>query len=398
MSGCGDDSAEIPDGVHPFDGTDVDLPRDDLAPLWDLVGDARIIGLGETVHTSGGFYAAKHRLLRVLIEDHGVRTLALEGPRTPARELDEYLVSGRCDLPADEVLLPIPKVFSDDNTYALMRWICERNAAEPSDPVRLFGFDRQGHLDHEEIEAFLTAWAGEDGAGLLAALDPCYVFDDPLPTEAELPSCLEGIDALESWIGAREAELVSSAGERAVRLVEVAAISFRAWQGYTVFGEVDPDRSWEARDVGMAEVFEAMVALEVPPGGRVAVWAANIHLSMNHDRITGTYAGRGARSFGTVVAEAFGSDYAPVALTGYAVGMNWPEFGLDGKTDVGTATGSVESRLHAIREPALIVDPRAEFLDPEVEQVLSEEFMVPGEQFSAIVYLDDSPPMNAVYW
>ena len=148
----------------------------------------------------------------------------------------------------------------------------------------------------------------------------------------------------------------------------------------------------------MAEVFKALMALEVPAEGRVAVWAANIHLSMSHDRITGTGAGRGAKSFGTVVAEAFGADYAPVALTGYAVGMNWPELGLEGKTDVGTATGSVESRLHAIREPALIVDPAAEFLEPEREQVLSEELMVPREQFAAILYLDDSPPMNAVYW
>src|SRR4030095_17031890 len=66
---CSSTAAELPAGMHAFDGTDVALPTGDLAPLWVLIGDARLIGLGESIHTSGGFYATKHRLIRALIEE-----------------------------------------------------------------------------------------------------------------------------------------------------------------------------------------------------------------------------------------------------------------------------------------------------------------------------------------
>lgn len=55
-------------------------------------------------------------------------------------------------------------------------------------------------------------------------------------------------------------------------------------------------------------------------------------------------------------------------------------------------------RLHALGDPYLLVDPRAPFLRPDAGQVLSDARMIPSEQFAAIVYLDDSPPMDAVYW
>ncbi|HTE56950.1 MAG TPA: erythromycin esterase family protein [Kofleriaceae bacterium] len=397
---CGGDSPGIPEGAHRFDGNDVALASDDLDPLWEMVGDARLIGLGESVHTSGGYYAAKHRLIRVLVEEHGVRFLAMESPRDRVATLDEYLVSGDCDRPADEVLLPIAKVFSDDNTYALMRWLCERNAAAPSDPVHVFGFDvRQGDVDEAEIQSTLETWAPDDAPDLLAGIDPCFgLYSDPLPSEAELASCMEALDALDGWVESHRAELVAAAGERAVRLLEIAAISLRAWQGYAFFYDTDPARSGEARDIGMGGVFNGIVNLELGSEGRAAVWAHNVHLTRHHDRIEDSIYFPGTVSFGTVVADAFGDDYAPVALTAYAPGINWPEVAVDDHYDFGTDFASVEARLHEMGEPYLIVDPRASFLRPDNQQLLSEETMIPSDQYAAIVYLDESPPMNAVYW
>jgi erythromycin esterase-like protein len=53
--------------------------------LLSLVGDARYIGIGESVHTSGGFYAMKRRLIEDLIANQGLRVLAMETPRTSER-------------------------------------------------------------------------------------------------------------------------------------------------------------------------------------------------------------------------------------------------------------------------------------------------------------------------
>lgn len=78
------DPPELPPGFTRFDGTDDALPSGELAPLWALCGEARLVGLGESIHTSGGFYAAKHRLIRTMIEARGVRVIAFGTPRDRA--------------------------------------------------------------------------------------------------------------------------------------------------------------------------------------------------------------------------------------------------------------------------------------------------------------------------
>ena len=394
---CGE---SLPVGVARFDGTDVTLPTGDLAPLWRLVGDARIIGLGESIHTSGGFLATKQRVIRALIEERGVRALAMESPRDRARKLDGYLVSGACDRPAEDVLSEdLFEVFSDDHTYALMRWICERNAAAPGDPVRLFGFDiQQPDQDFEELRALLASAAPADAPALLAGIAGCATdYSIPLLAPA-YASCLQGLDVLDAWVPAHEAALVLAAGERTVRLFDIARVSFRAAQDQYFLQPTDFAASYQPRDLGMGAVFQAVLALDFPADVRVAVWAHNVHLAMHHDQVVDSPYAPGAITFGTVVARAFGADYAAVALTGFAPGTNWPQIDLvTDHTTYGTERGSVEVRLHNLGEPYLIVDPRAKLIGPD-EQPLNEETVVPADQFTAIVYLDSSPPMDAVFW
>ncbi len=227
--------------------------------------------------------------------------------------------------------------------------MCERNAAIPEDPVRFFGFDvQQQDEDSVEIRAFLETWAPDDAPGLLGGLDSCLVtFPDVPPSEAEHSACLDGLDALGAWAAAHESELVASAGERATRLFGLAAVGLRAAQDQVFLAETDVTGSFEARDVAMGTVFQGVLDLDFSPDVRVAIWAHNIHLSMAHDRIDSSYAPR-ATTFGAVIADAFGDDYAAVAITGYAPGTNWPQIDLvEEHSDLGTSAGSVESRLGA---------------------------------------------------
>jgi len=47
-------------GIHRIDGVDPSLPSTrDLHALRGIVGGARMVGLGESVHTSGGFHQAQ---------------------------------------------------------------------------------------------------------------------------------------------------------------------------------------------------------------------------------------------------------------------------------------------------------------------------------------------------
>lgn len=396
---CGGDPA-LPGGVARFDGTEPTPATADLAPLWRLIGDARIVGLGESVHTSGGFYAVKERVIRAMIEERGVRVIAFETPRDRARALDAYLVSGACDRPARDVFgHSVFEIFVDDHTYALMRWICERNARRPDDPVHLFGFDiQQSDEDGPEIASFLSRQAPDDAPALQQAVSTCFIDGTAPYTAEQHDACKAGLATLADWIAAHRA-VITAAG-RAGALFELAFASFRAEQDHYFIVQTDLVGSNEPRDRGMAEVFQRVLALDYPADARVVVWAHNFHLSRAHDRVADTiYTPPHTVSFGTVLAQVYGDAYAPIAITGYAPGTNWPQVHLVlPHTSYGTGDDSVERKLHNLGEPYLIVDPRAGYLSPDRAQPMSEEIAVPRTSFTGILYLDDSPPMAAVFW
>ncbi len=50
----------------------------DLEPLDQLIGEARVVALGESMHRVHEFLAVRHRLLRYLVERHGFTALAIE--------------------------------------------------------------------------------------------------------------------------------------------------------------------------------------------------------------------------------------------------------------------------------------------------------------------------------
>ena len=50
----------------PIAGADPSLNYDDLTPLKDLIGSARIVGLGEATHGTSEFFRMKHRIIDFL--------------------------------------------------------------------------------------------------------------------------------------------------------------------------------------------------------------------------------------------------------------------------------------------------------------------------------------------
>jgi erythromycin esterase len=80
--------------AHPIRSTDASGSLRDLEPLAAMVGDARIVGVGEATHSSSEFFTLKHKIFRELVEEKGFTTFALEAPWSTGLELDRYIVSG----------------------------------------------------------------------------------------------------------------------------------------------------------------------------------------------------------------------------------------------------------------------------------------------------------------
>jgi erythromycin esterase-like protein len=69
----------------------------DLAPLRDIVGDARIVALGEVSSGTHEFYQMKRRIIEYLATHLGFTLLAIEANMPAAYQVNEYILTGQGD-------------------------------------------------------------------------------------------------------------------------------------------------------------------------------------------------------------------------------------------------------------------------------------------------------------
>lgn len=70
---------------------------DDLNPLQDIIGDARIVALGECTHGSSEIFSMKHRMLEYLVKEKGFTIFSIEANMPEAYALNAYIIDGKGD-------------------------------------------------------------------------------------------------------------------------------------------------------------------------------------------------------------------------------------------------------------------------------------------------------------
>ncbi|HEX4222572.1 MAG TPA: erythromycin esterase family protein [Pseudonocardiaceae bacterium] len=121
--------------AHPLTTVDADGARADLAPMRDMVGDARLVVLGVSLRDTHELAVAAHRILRFLVEELGFRSLAIEGDDDTSALLDQYVTEGTGD---PRALLAEARPFL--RTTELLRtveWLREHNQRQQADQVRI---------------------------------------------------------------------------------------------------------------------------------------------------------------------------------------------------------------------------------------------------------------------
>src|SRR5271166_6018307 len=67
---------------------------DDMQPLKKVIGDARIVSLGEATHGSREFFQLKHRMLEFLATQMGFTIFSIEANMPEAYKLNDYVLNG----------------------------------------------------------------------------------------------------------------------------------------------------------------------------------------------------------------------------------------------------------------------------------------------------------------
>ncbi|MFD3920505.1 erythromycin esterase family protein [Streptomyces sp. NPDC058595] len=119
---------------------DPEAPLTDLLPVADIVRDAKVVAVGSAMRQAHELSALSHRLVRLLVEELGFRSLALEGDDASRVGIDEYIRTGAGD---PRLMLSGARSFwRTEEILDVIHWMRSFNRRHPDDPVRFAGTDR----------------------------------------------------------------------------------------------------------------------------------------------------------------------------------------------------------------------------------------------------------------
>jgi erythromycin esterase-like protein len=405
--------------AHPVTGD-----RRDYDALMALVGDARIVLLGEASHGTHEFYRERARITKRLITERGFTAVAIEGDWPDAYRVNRYIRGAREDLDAEEALRGFRRfptwMWRNAEMLDMVGWLRAHNQglARGARRVGFYGLDLYslaasmeaviGYLDEQEPDAAKRARARYE------CLQP-YAAD----SQAYGQAVLTGVgEPCRRRVIEQLVELRRRAGDYLRRdglaaedeyffAEQNAAVFANAEEYYrTMFG--DRAGSWNLRDRHMADTLDQLLAHLDRHGGtaRVVVWEHNSHVG---DARATEMSRRGELNVGQLMRERHANDCVNVGFTTYTgtvtAASDWG--GAAQRKHVRPALpDSYEALFHAARLPAFLLCPLAAgdaghaLLDPRLERAIGVIYRPQTErqghwfpasiarQFDALVHLD----------
>lgn len=382
-------------GIWRLEGIDPTLGTSDLEPLRQLIGNASVVGLGETFHTSGGFYVMKHRIFRFLVEKMGFRAFAMETGWTGAEMAARYVQT--CEGTPAEAIRQHINVWQGAEYADLIQWMCEWNRGHPGDEITFFGFDiQEPWRDGPGLITFLRRIGILESHSWVTGIQSCEGVIPPSHPFGEIPPerhelCIRTLNEIEAHFQNNEEDIQRRTSEQDLALATLRLVGLRAWENSVFLIAHDYAAGYSARDEGMAHTFFTLKAQKAPEA-RTVIWAANSHIAR-------TPLPDGTRPMGSHLAEALGRDYVSIALTAYEAEIDFPGY------DCGAVTrrpGSVEEKLHGLREKALLVDLafpgiRKPYL-PRRPYYMGLDRVEPHRSYTGLIYLERSAKMHPFVW
>lgn len=113
----------------------------DMKPLKKIIGDARIVSLGEATHGTREFFQLKHRMLEFLVKEKGFTIFSIEANMPEAYRLNDYVLNGNGD-PATLIKGMYFWTWSTEEVLDMVMWMREFNKSGKGH-LQFTGFDMQ---------------------------------------------------------------------------------------------------------------------------------------------------------------------------------------------------------------------------------------------------------------
>ena len=401
--------------------------EDGLAPLLDLIGDARLVLIGEATHGTEEFYRIRANLTQALIQSKQFNIVAVEADWPDAYRVNRWVRHLTRE--------PEPAVALDDfirfprwmwrNTVIVdfVEWLRRYNAKRMTgDRAGFYGLDL--YSLHRSMDAVLTYLSKVDpeGANRARRRYACFEqFGDDAAQAYGYAATLGLSRSCEDDVVAQLLELRKAAAvyanrdgrvaeddyffaEQNARLVTNAERYYRAMFG----GHVE---SWNLRDTHMMETLDALLAWVAKQSGyaRAVVWAHNSHLGDARATQMGDW---GELNLGQLTRERYGDRAFLVGFTTHTgtvtAAREWDE-PAERRRVTPSIRGSYEHLFHETGFERFIL-PSAECRDalaasrleraigvvytPETERASHYFRARIAEQFDAVIHVDTTAALT----
>jgi erythromycin esterase-like protein len=398
-------------------------PRD-YDPLMDLIGNARIVLLGEATHGTREFYRVRAEVTRRLIAEKGFAAVAVEADWPDAYRVNRYVQGRTSDTDAKQALGDFRRfptwMWRNEEVLPFIDWLKDFNKSRSKGTaVGWYGLDL--YSLHASIEAVL---------GYLGNVDPeaarrarlRYGCFDHFGEDTQAYGYAAGFGLTKSCQDVVVAELVDLErraedylrrdglvaedefffAEQNARLVKNAEHYYRSmFQGRV--------SSWNLRDRHMSETLDALLAhlSRQRSEPRIVVWEHNSHLG---DARATQMSDEGELNVGQLVRERYGSGARLVGFstyTGWVTAASHWGGAAERKAVRPARPDSYESFLHDVGIPRFLLtwrdDEVTHALDerrleraigviyrPETERLSHYFFASLPRQFDALVHIDET--------
>ena len=371
----------------------------DLSFLKDIVGDARIVSLGEGTHGTSEFFKMKHRITKYLAENMGFTVFAIEANMPEALDVNNYILNGIGN--SKDVLAGLYFwTWNTQEVLDMLEWMREFNESKKG-RIEFWGFDMQNpNIAIKNTLNFLKKYDQSFYEDANEKYQKIIAFNDETkktksnPGNAMLQPFLEyANDVYKHLIKNRDKYISIADKDSTDWFIQNARIICQSIEARM--------QNHQSRDESMAINVQWILG-HMAPDTKIVLWAHNGHISKkgnNYRQPMGAYLNKVHNKNMVVMGFGFNKgEYTamgPKGLGTYSTSLSEP--------------GSVEWMMHSLNFSRLFLDlrkintsPLASLFNNELEfrsigaMAMDYAFnkIIITDEFDVLIYFEDTTPSN----
>jgi len=313
---------------------------DDLQGLKDLIGGAKIIGLGEATHGTHEIFKMKHRMVEFLANEMDFTVFAIEGNMPEAYKLNDYILNGNGD-PKELIGGMYFWTWDTQEVLDMVEWMRQFNSSGKG-KIFFTGFDMQTtSVASQIVQNFInrndTSFAQE-----------CEIYFKTLNELNVYNVKQKRTDSSEAFVENMTGTILNRLIDNKNKYFETNPADTVEWVIQNARIVAQGSKRNPSRDKDMADNIE-WILHSFPEGTKMVLWAHNYHIS------------RAPGAMGDFLNKKFGKDYLPIGFSigkgkyrayEYSDNVNWVH------TLNEPYPGSYEYYFHSTGLPYFILDLR----------------------------------------